>query len=216
MKDDDLLGYRCPTCKTINPKHVKYCVHCGHWLLDDTFKAEPIYRDTYLKQIRSYTTKKKRFSFKTFLIGAGILFGLLLLIGSLTSHSPTTSPVATIPLEEFKATAVDLPYDELARNTEKYKGTRVHCVGDVVQVIENPPVLRINVAKQKPDKIILNPEIVWVTRKDSAGRVLENDTVEIWGTVKGPRTYQTILGQSMTVPEIESHYLVVTKKAGDK
>ncbi len=31
MKD---VAVECPICKTLNPEHVKYCVHCGHWLLD--------------------------------------------------------------------------------------------------------------------------------------------------------------------------------------
>lgn len=33
----------------INPKHVKYCVECGHWLLDDTFKAEPVKINVFKK-----------------------------------------------------------------------------------------------------------------------------------------------------------------------
>ncbi len=51
MRDDDIIGYRCPACKMLNAKNVKYCVECGHWLLDTTFPAEVVIKSDYLKQI---------------------------------------------------------------------------------------------------------------------------------------------------------------------
>jgi hypothetical protein len=51
MRDDDIIGYRCPACKMLNAKNVKYCVECGHWLLDTTFPAEVVKKSDYLKQI---------------------------------------------------------------------------------------------------------------------------------------------------------------------
>jgi hypothetical protein len=46
---DEIIGYRCPSCKTINPKNVTYCTHCGSWLLDTVHEAQPVRRSDFSK-----------------------------------------------------------------------------------------------------------------------------------------------------------------------
>ena len=213
--DKDIFGYKCPICKMLNPKAVKYCVQCGHWLLDQHFPGEPLDKESYLKLIKA-SKSHKHFNIKKFFIGAAIVLVFLFIIGNLLSNQPDQQKPSEITFEEFKITAINIEYDELARNTEQHKNTRVHLIGKVIQVVDTPPILRIDVAKTTPSNSFPNSKIIWVTRKDSTGRVLENDTVEVWGTVKGPKTYKSVLRQQITIPEVESKYLKITQKAGEK
>gem|GEM_PF-3165662 len=199
-------GYTCPACKATNSPSAKHCIECGHWLLDTIHEAKPI---MWKNQIR----KSKKSIFKRWwfwLIAAFIVFVIIPGLANNQSSVPTSS------LDEIMASAVEIPYDDLARNAKQLIGHEVHYVGTVIQVIESPPVLRINIAKLKPGEFISANEIIYITRKDNAGRVLENDTVEIWGTVKGLKTYTPWTGAPITIPEVTSHYLVVIKKAGEK
>lgn len=193
----------CPTCKTVNPANVKYCVQCGNWLVDNAtaVKTEPV-------------KKKKSSKLKYFLFGVATVFILLIAIGSCSDTSNKVS-VPTGSVQELKAIPVtDVSYDDLARNTEQYVNKNVRYRGKVIQVVESPPVMRINVAKPTPEGFITESNIILVTRKDNAGRILEDDTIEVWGVVAGPKTYEAVLKQSITIPEIVSYHLEVVKKAG--
>ncbi len=270
---DDIFGYRCPICKTINPEKVKYCVHCGHWLLDTTFSAQPLNKEEYLKEFKSRPVTLLN-TLKIILVVSAAIFFLIFLIGLLVSsnktsqvlapilglssliglavavimlftralfhkglkyknitilavasfitlciaatHTPDKTATPTPSLEEIRTSAIDIPYDDLARNAKQLTGQKVHYTGNVIQVIESPPILRIDVAKPKPGEFVQSNKIIYITRKDNAGRILEYDTVEIWGTVKGLKTYTPWTGAPITIPEITSYYLVITKKAGDK
>ena len=46
--NNEIIGYRCPTCKTITYGNHTHCI-CGHWLLDSKFPAEPVTRNEYVK-----------------------------------------------------------------------------------------------------------------------------------------------------------------------
>ncbi len=58
MMDEDIIGYRCPACKMLNARNIKYCVECGHWLLDTTFPAEAVKKDDYLKKINNRSSNR--------------------------------------------------------------------------------------------------------------------------------------------------------------
>jgi len=45
-----VIGYLCPICKTVNPKETKYCLNCGHWLLDTIHEAKPVTNFNYQEQ----------------------------------------------------------------------------------------------------------------------------------------------------------------------
>ena len=45
-------------------------------------------------------------------------------------------------------------------------------------------------------------QMVWVTYRGD--RVLEDDTVEVWGMVEGLYSYESVLRATITIPEINS------------
>lgn len=144
------------------------------------------------------------------------VFGLVRIISepSLSSEpSPSgeiaASPRAAKPIntstptaDQIKALAKNVPYDLLARNTEEYIGDIVYYRGQVVQVSEVrglKVILRVNVTEKQYG---LWDDTVWVNYEGP--RVLENDIVHIWGKVMGRRTYTAVLGNQVTIPEIQA------------
>lgn len=109
-------------------------------------------------------------------------------------------------LEERKAQAVTISYDDLFRNNEKHVGKTVRYVGEVLQVQENSclfctnPGYTLRVAVTKGSYGIWDDPI-WVDY-DGGERFLEDDIVTIWGVVEGLRKYTAVLGNQVTIPQI--------------
>jgi hypothetical protein len=109
-------------------------------------------------------------------------------------------------LDEQKAQAVTIPYDDLFRNNEKHVGKIVRYVGQVLQVQENSCLfcenpgytLRIAVTKGRFDSW---SDPVWVDYQGQQ-RFLEDDIVTLWGTVAGLQKYTAVLGNQVTIPQV--------------
>ena len=113
------------------------------------------------------------------------------------SASSTAEPTATF--EELKSAAVQLTYDDLFRNNEEYVGKTVWYMGEIIQVIdggENEYQLRVNVTKEQgywDDTVLL---------KYSGPRLLENDIIEFVARINGLVTYDAIMGNKITIPDL--------------
>ena len=114
-------------------------------------------------------------------------------------------------MEQFKSSTKSLSYDELARKGEFHVGERIHYIGNVLQVMEVPSSIRIDIGPINQYGTISDSQVVYVSRIDTAGRLLDKDRVEVWGTVKGIMTYTAVMGQAVTVPAIECKYLTIVK-----
>ena len=119
--------------------------------------------------------------------------------------NPTHDAKQTINIAEFKKQIQKLSYLELARNPEKLTGTKVSYTGKIVQTLENDNrvAIRVNVTK---DEIGIWKDTIFVNYQRGAGadRLLENDVIQLWGTVKGLTTYDAVLGQKISIPEIDA------------
>ena len=145
--------------------------------------------------------------------------GLKVSVTPQASGAPVTGPPQPQPesAEEFKASCRTVSFDALARDTEKYLGQRVVFTGKAVQVLEvgSKTIMRVNVTKGEYG---IWEDTVWVnyTRKPDESRILEDDINKFWGTVRGRRTYTAVLGQEITLPEIDAKYLLVTQKRSEQ
>ena len=86
------------------------------------------------------------------------------------------------------------------RNNEQYESQDFYFEGEIVQVIErrgDEYDFRVRVGK------ILDDEIVCLSAYRGQ-RLLEDDSVEFVGRSKGLHSYKAILGNRVTVPELES------------
>lgn len=141
------------------------------------------------------------------------VFGLILSICLLSYYSPATGSTlatgtassATININQFKSQCTKISYSDLAHSTEKYINKKVAITGQVVQVQEtgSSVILRVNMTK---DKYGVYENTIWInyTMKSGDSHIIQNDIINIWGSVKDRKTYSTILGGSVTLPEIDA------------
>lgn len=106
---------------------------------------------------------------------------------------------ALLAEEEAKGYETGITYNDIARNPDDYLGKKVKFTGKVIQLIEGSSTIQIRFAINKDyDKVIFceyDPSIV-----DS--RVLEDDTITIYGTSVGTISYQSTMGGQITVPAV--------------
>ena len=121
------------------------------------------------------------------------------------SVAPKAPVLSSLSLLDLKASAIDVAYDDLARNTERHVGENVNMMGKVVQVIED--------GKDAGLRVLVDGDAgqgVYVQYPGySAKRVLVNDIVRMVAKVDGRITYETVLGSKVTVPALTALWLAV-------
>lgn len=132
--------------------------------------------------------------------GIVVLFIGLIVVLALMSPAKPVKP--TMALADIRAQAQTIPYKDLARDTEQYIGKPVKYDGKIVQVMEDSGsyVLRVNVTKEDGG---FWDDTVLVTC-DCTKRPLENDIVTLFGTIYGRTSYKTVLGATITLPQISA------------
>lgn len=105
-------------------------------------------------------------------------------------------------------------YKTIFRYPDDYKGKLAKFTGQVVQVIENYDEetydsysYRVNVTK---DNWGFYDDTVYVTffsTDKTKPRILEDDIVTVYGKLEDLKTYETIFGESVTIPSISADYI---------
>lgn len=139
------------------------------------------------------------------LILLGIVFASNFVRGFTAAPAPKAPVLSSLSLLDLKASAVDVAYDDLARNTEAHTGENVNLAGQVVQVIEDGEGAGLRLLVDGDAS-----QAVYVVYPDySAKRVLVDDMVTIVARVDGRVTYKTVLGNQVTVPALTALWLKV-------
>ena len=112
-------------------------------------------------------------------------------------------------IQAFKDSCQTYTYDEIARNPSDYMGENAKFRGEVIQIQESGTdcVMRVNVTQGSygwSDTIYAT-----YTRGNKESRILEDDIITMWGTLQGTKTYTTVLGASVTIPEMSVKYITV-------
>lgn len=128
------------------------------------------------------------------------------------TEEPTTKSDADTE-KEFKADCVEIDFDTLARNPDKYKGNKYVFTGEVIQVADgwfDNVTLRINITKNEYEYIdtIMWTDTIYASIKipDGADRILEDDVITFWAVCDGEYTYESVLGANITLPKVTIHY----------
>lgn len=127
-----------------------------------------------------------------------------------TAVEAETVQEPVISKEDYQAQCKEYSYKELARNPNQYKGEKVKFTGKVIQVQEswgNSVILRVDVTK---DEYGLWDDTIYVDYKykdENESKILDDDIISIYGEFKGQKTYATVLGSSMSIPQIEAQYI---------
>lgn len=92
-----------------------------------------------------------------------------------------------------------ITFDNISRNPKDYEGKLVYFTGEVVQLMEGDDENQIRLAVDGDyDKMILigyDPEI-------TTSRILEDDNIEIYGLSVGIFQYESVLGQTISIPAV--------------
>ena len=110
-----------------------------------------------------------------------------------------TSEKEIVEEEIVKNETISLTYEDLARNPEENKGKPVEFYGEVIQVVEGLFTNKYRfVIDGDYDQVIL----LEIPSSVLEERILEGDLLTIKGVSQGNTTYTTVLGASMTIPNV--------------
>jgi hypothetical protein len=113
--------------------------------------------------------------------------------------------VNTIVEDMYKQSCEEYAYEDVVRYPQKYIGKKAYFTVRVFQVLESG------------DEVVLLAEPIGVIHADTIyvyyerkspdeQRILEDDYIKMWGELDGLKTYENILGQSITMPRFNLRY----------
>ena len=127
-----------------------------------------------------------------------------------TTKKPSSTPSPTIDQREaFVASCTTVPYQNVERSPDTYKGKQIRIEGKVIQVSEgwfDSVTYRIATDTSGNDDIWY----VTYTRQSNEARVLNGDHVVVYGICDGVETYKSVLGSFVTIPALKAKYFDVT------
>lgn len=113
--------------------------------------------------------------------------------------------------EQYKAQCEYYYYSDISRNPGSYDGCYAWFTGEVIQVQQQELLgrlyytLRVNVTKGRyyyEDTIYVNYDA-----DIDDPRILEDDIITMYGTLTGEKTYETVMGNSITIPSFSAEYI---------
>jgi len=123
----------------------------------------------------------------------------------------TSAPVRAVATPMTKAaniitSATAVPYKELARYPEKYKGQPIKIKGKVSQVISKfgGSDLRMFTGQSKYSDDLWFEDDIYVDYKAPNERILEDDIITVYGYADGIQEYTTVLGAQRAIPKIKA------------
>ena len=134
--------------------------------------------------------------------------------GETTAAPPASGQASVTQPADYQS----LNYADVARKPDDYKGKLVTFYGKVIQAMESTSfgtttvTLRIN-ADGDYDKTWY---VTYKKQDSSEGRILDNDTVTVFGTCEGVKTYETVLGTKMTIPSVKAEKIELGKSINGK
>lgn len=110
---------------------------------------------------------------------------------------------ASMTYDAFISECKAVDYETLERYPNDYEGEYLKIQGEVTQVIEGGPIVKIiiNVGREIEDSVY-----VMIDSKNISDRILEKDRITIYGVGDGLYTYTSIMDKSITLPLIYVTY----------
>ena len=107
--------------------------------------------------------------------------------------------------EEFVSEATTIDYDQLAKNPNRYKGTKVVMQGQIFQIQEDGGQTWMLLAVTNEGYDFWDDN-VWV-EYDGTIEGAEEDIITVYGVVRGEQSYETQIGGETFVPKVEARYI---------
>lgn len=109
-------------------------------------------------------------------------------------------------VSSYKEQCESLDYNGILRNPDSYNGRKCKIHGSVLQVSEGWFSVTLRVAENGDyDK-------VWYVNysySENEDHILEDDWVTVYGECDGTTTYTALLGNKVTIPDVDAEYIVL-------
>lgn len=134
--------------------------------------------------------------------GAILCVVIAAFVYGMTGAAPV-SKTPTLSIAEIKSQSQNISYANLMRNSDNYKNSIVHFRGKVMQVQQiYGDTYMLRIATKSEGLFGYFDDIVYVNY--NGNRLLEDDIVDLWGNFVGLKSYQAVLGNEITIPEINA------------
>ena len=107
-----------------------------------------------------------------------------------------------MPEDEFRESCSVVTYDQLMRDENGLKGQDVSFQGEILQDAGNN-LYRLGI--DDPEAFI-STDAVLLTIPGNTSKLIEGDEILIYGTSLGMKSYEGLMGQTVTVPYIYVAY----------
>jgi TM2 domain-containing membrane protein YozV len=142
------------------------------------------------------------------IIGISLIVGFYSSLGS----ASTNSQFSGLSIDQIKSQAQNISYTDLMHSPDAYKNTIVYFRGQIIQEENeygNTYILRI-ATKQEP-YVGYTDDIIYVDY--SGSQPVQGDVVDVYGNFVGLKTYTAVLGNTITIPEINNLFMtIITEK----
>lgn len=187
-----------------------------------SWKREQIYKENLGYEANYYSPRSSGIPFVKVIVGVFAVFFILFslafivgMIGSVSSntvndnsekHTHTSIATPSTNATDIMASATIVPYEELARYPEKYKGQPVKIKGKVSQVLNSfgGVNLRMFTKQSEYSEDAWYENDIFVDYKSPNERILEKDIITVYGYADGIQEYTTVLGAQRAIPKIKA------------
>lgn len=115
-----------------------------------------------------------------------------------------------ITKNEYIPMCAEYNYKDIARYPAEYKGKNAKFTGKVVQVLEDPNSnvinLRMDIAQDEYGYWSDTIYVLYERKSINEQRILVDDIITVYGQLSGLCTYTTVLGDTISIPEISIIY----------
>jgi hypothetical protein len=108
-------------------------------------------------------------------------------------------------IANYKTSATTIPYKQLNKNADRFKGKRVKYTGKILQIQEETGSGGFMLLSVTDLGYGIFDDNIWVDY-DHSVRSAEDDIVTVYGTVTGSKSYDTQIGGETYVPQVHARY----------
>lgn len=123
---------------------------------------------------------------------------------------PSEEEVEKAEILKYKNSCKSFTYGDLARNADGLIGENIVCTGQVIQTLEDGDEVQMRVNVTAGDYGFWDDTVfVLYNKSDFSTRILEEDIIQFWGSINGLITYETVMGNDVTIPSVNVKYIEI-------
>lgn len=122
-----------------------------------------------------------------------------------TPNKQAVKVIRKLSLAEYKEEAKTIPYGQLEKNPDDYAGQIVHYQGKIFNIREEDGKTMAQIEVTEGDYGFWSDQIM--VTYDGTTPYVENDVVNVYGTVVGKEDYKSVANYNMSAPLVKADYI---------